>query len=66
MWPRWTSIPVGSMPYLTRKGPVLAERPLELLAEFVLGDDLLDPAAEDLELFFKVRHRSARLLGTRR
>ena len=40
---------------------VLADRALELLEELVLGDDLLDPAAEDLELFGDVPHRFARL-----
>ena len=43
---------------------VLADRSLELLEEFGLGDDLLDPAAEDLELFVEVRHGSAWLLST--
>ena len=51
---------------LDAEGPVLADRSLQLLEEFVLGDDLLDPAAEDLELFVDVPHRSARLLGTRK
>ena len=44
-------MPVGSMPYLTRSGlPVLTLRS-SFLTQLVLGDDLLDAAADQGELF---------------
>src|SRR5271157_2420215 len=49
-------------PVLDSQRPVRAERPFELVAEFVFGNNLFDPAAENAELFIKVRHRRAWLL----
>ena len=55
VWPRWTSKPVGSMPYLTRSGlPVAAA--FELLAEFVFGHDAVDAAADEGELLLDGLH----------
>ena len=51
MWPRWTSIPVGSIPYLHPERRAGRDRLLELPGEFGLGRDRVDPSAEDLELF---------------
>ena len=52
-------MPVGSMPYLTRKRAILADRSLELLEEFGLGDDLLHAAFEDPELLGDFPHRDS-------
>ena len=42
---------------------VLADRPLQLLEEFGLRDDLLDPAFQDRKLFGDIPHRAIDLHG---
>ena len=42
--------------------PTLADGAFELLAKLVLGDDRLDPAAEDSKLVIEVEHASIWLL----
>ena len=49
-------MPVGSMPYLTRSGLPAGDAAFELLAQLVLGDDLLDAAADEGELFVDRTH----------
>ena len=70
VWPRWTSMPVGSMPYLMRSGLPVATLRSSFLTQLGLGGDLLGPAADEGELFGCALHGgilrvSRRLAATR-
>ena len=65
MCPRWTSIPVGSMPYLTRRGRFSRTDRSSFLRNSAFGNDLVDSAFQDRKLFGNVPHRAIKLHGDR-